>query len=79
MINEKQQILGVINTLPDNTTWDDALYTLYLHSKLEKSREDIKNGRVITLQELKNYINRLEEKYEAGNIWCCSKWYRRNL
>lgn len=68
MINEKQQILGVINTLPDNTTWDDALYTLYLHSKLEKSREDIKNGRVITLQELKNYINRLEEKYEADNI-----------
>ena len=68
MINEKQQILGVINTLPDNTTWDDALYTLYLHSKLEKSRENIRSGRVITLQELKNYINRLEAKYEADNI-----------
>lgn len=68
MINEKQQILGVINTLPDNTTWDDALYTLYLHSKLEKSRENIRSGKVITLQELKNYINRLEAKYEADNI-----------
>lgn len=68
MINEKQQILGAINTLPDDTTWDDALYTLYLHSKLEKSRENIKSGKVITLQELKDHINRLEAKYEADNI-----------
>ena len=33
MINEKQEILATVNTLPDNTTCDDAVYTLYLHSK----------------------------------------------
>ena len=28
MINEKQEILATVNTLPDDTTWDDAIYTL---------------------------------------------------
>lgn len=36
MINEKQEILATVNTLPEDTTWDDAIYTLYLHSKLQK-------------------------------------------
>lgn len=68
MINEKEQILETVNTLPDDTTWDDALYTLYLRSKLEKSREDIRNGRVITLEELRKHISELEAKHEADNI-----------
>ena len=53
MINEKQEILATVNTLPDNTTWDDAVYTLYLHSKLQKSKDDIKNGRVMSIEESK--------------------------
>lgn len=42
MISEKKQILKVVNTLPENATWEDAIYTLYLNSKLKKSEEDIK-------------------------------------
>ena len=68
MISEKQKILEAINNLPDNTTWDDAIYTLYLYSKLAKSKEDIKNGRVMTLQELKNHIDELEARYETDDI-----------
>ena len=68
MINEKKEILATINTLPDNVTWDDAIYALYLHSKLAKSKENIKNGNVITLQEFKNYIDELEAKYASDNI-----------
>ena len=45
MINEKQEILATVNTLPDNTTWDDAVYTLYLHSKLQKSKDDIEESK----------------------------------
>jgi len=68
MINVKEQIIVAANTLPDNATWDEALYTLYLYSKIKKSEEDIKEGRVMTLQELKEYIDELEEKYASDNI-----------
>lgn len=63
MISEKEEILETVNTLPDDTTWDEAIYTLYLHSKLQKSKEDIKNGRVITLEELDKESEALYESY----------------
>ena len=65
MINEKKQILATVNTLPDNTTWDDATYTLYIHSKLKKSQEDIKNGRVMTVEESKE---RMRKKYASFDV-----------
>ncbi len=65
MINEKQEILATINTLPDNITWDDAIYTLYLHSELQKSKNDIKNGRVMTIEESKE---RMRKKYASFNV-----------
>ncbi len=63
MINEKQEILEVVNSLPDDITWDDAIYTLYLHLKLKKSKDDIENGRVITLEELDKERKELYESY----------------
>ena len=65
MISKKQEILATVNTLPDDTTWDDAIYTLYLHSKLQKSQEDIKNGRVMTVKESKE---RMRKKYASFDV-----------
>ncbi|MBR1540147.1 MAG: hypothetical protein IJ629_03105 [Clostridia bacterium] len=67
MITEKQRILETVNELPDNITWDDAIYTLYLRSKLEESKKNIKEGNTITLEELKEFIDGLEARYEADN------------
>ena len=58
MINKKQEIIATINTLPDDTTWDDAIYTLYLHSKLQKSQDDIKNGNVLTIEDSKKRMRK---------------------
>lgn len=65
MINEKQEIHATVNTLPDNTTWDDAIYTLYLHSKLQKSKDDIKNGRVMSIEESKE---KMRKKYANFHV-----------
>ena len=62
MITEKQRILETVNELPD-----DAIYTLYLRSKLEESKKNIKEGNTITLEELKEFIDGLEARYEADN------------
>ena len=67
MINQKQKILEIVNNLPEDVTWDDAMYALYIRSKLEKSKESIKNGNTITIEELKKFIDGLEARYEADN------------
>ncbi len=59
MITEKQKILEKVNTLPETTNSEDTLYNSYIYSKLIKSENDIKNGKVITLEELDKEMEKL--------------------
>lgn len=61
-----KQTLNEIN-LQGNTLYD-FIYNLVFFAKLKESEDDIKNGRVHTLEELRNYIDELEAKYENNNI-----------
>ena len=45
----------------ENTLYD-IIYDLFFYAKLQESEEDIKNGRICTLEELRQHINELEEK-----------------
>lgn len=65
MINAKKEILETVNTLPEDTNWDEAIYTLYLRSKLQRSLDDIKNGRVMTIEESKE---RMRKKYASFDV-----------
>ena len=46
----------------------DFIYNAFFFAKLKESEDDIKNGRVYTLEELKTYIEELEAKDENNNI-----------
>ena len=50
-----------------NTLYD-IIYDLFFYAKLQESEEDIKNGRICTLEELRQHINELEEKHANNNI-----------
>ena len=65
MISEKQQIIATLDKLPDNTTLEEAMYTLYFNYKLAKSKEDIKNGRVMTIEESKE---RMKKEYADFDV-----------
>ena len=51
----------------ENTLYD-IIYDLFFYAKLQESEEDIKNGRICTLEELRQHINGLEEKHANNNI-----------
>lgn len=51
----------------ENTLYD-IIYDLFLYAKLQESEEDIKNGRICILEELRQHINELEEKNANNNI-----------
>ena len=54
----------------ENTLYD-IIYDLFFYAKLQESEEDIKNGRICTLEELRQHIDELEAKYENNNIGLC--------
>lgn len=60
MINEKKEIISSVDTLPN-----DTIYTLYLHSKAQKSKDDIKNGKTMSIEESKE---KMKTKYANFDI-----------
>ena len=54
--------------IQENTLYD-FVYNLFFYAKIKESEDDIKNGRVCTLEELKEYIDNLEAEYENTNNW----------
>ena len=50
-----------------NTLYD-IIYDLFFFAKLQESEDDIKNGIVCTLEELRQHIDELEAKYANNNI-----------
>ncbi len=51
----------------ENTLYN-IIYDLFFFAKLQESEDNIKNGKVCTLEELKQHIDELEAKYVNNNI-----------
>ena len=64
MISERKENLEMLKDLPYETTLTDEKYLEYMHSKLKRSKDDIKKGRVISLEESKE---RIRKKYADFN------------
>ena len=49
----KEQAKRVLDALPDSATWDDIMYKIYVTQKINKGLEDVRDGTVITHEEVK--------------------------
>ena len=54
----KQDVIEGIRTLPDNSTWDDIMYFLYVNQKIEKGLSDIEKGAVYSLSEARELLRK---------------------
>jgi len=48
----KQMVYDTINHLPEQATFDDAIYALYVRQKLEEGLRDLDEGRTHTQDEV---------------------------
>jgi predicted transcriptional regulator len=53
MATVKQEMLNWVQALPDECTWDDMRYLLYVHEKVSEGLSDVKEGRVVPQDEAK--------------------------
>ena len=49
---------NIIRGLPDNISFEDIQYHLFVAEKLRKSREQIKEGRVFTQEEVEKRLEK---------------------
>ncbi|OHB94225.1 MAG: hypothetical protein A3E19_00800 [Planctomycetes bacterium RIFCSPHIGHO2_12_FULL_52_36] len=52
MIITKQQVLEIVEDLPEEVDVDEVIYRLYLRQKLEIAEEDIREGRTVPHEEV---------------------------
>jgi len=50
---------GILN-LPDDSTWDDIMYYLYVNQKIDKGLKDIEKGAVYTREEAREYLRKMQ-------------------
>jgi hypothetical protein len=52
-VNIKEEAQRLIDSLPENTTWDDVMHEIYVRQAIERGVEDSKAGRVTDVAEIR--------------------------
>jgi predicted transcriptional regulator len=58
MKNAKQSAIEVIENLPDDSSYEDIMERLFFLQKVESGLKDIKDGKVISHEEVKKRLSR---------------------
>ena len=51
--NVKQEAYHLLENLPDNATWDDLMYKIYVRQSIEAGLDDSKADRAIDVKEVR--------------------------
>lgn len=54
----KQVAIDGIRTLPDNSTWEDIMYFLYVNQKIDNGLNNIKKGQVLSQSEAREKLSK---------------------
>ena len=63
----KKQLATLLISLPENATWDDVLYEIYVRQSVEQGLADIVAGRTIPAAEVKDYLKQ-QLAQRAGSL-----------
>jgi len=58
MINIKENAIEAIKSLPEDTSLEEILYTIYIKTKAINGMQDIKKGNFITQEELLEEVSK---------------------
>lgn len=54
--NVKSELIKMLDALPDDITWEDIQYHIYVRQKLEHAMEDVKHGRVFSQKQVEKWM-----------------------
>ena len=52
-INLKEEARRLIDKLPDNFTWDDLMYEIYVRQTVEAGLKDSQEGKITSVEEVR--------------------------
>ncbi|CDM93257.1 MAG: hypothetical protein ABWU13_22390 [Limnospira maxima] len=61
--NIKEEAKRLIDELPDNSTWDDLMYSIYVRQMVEAGIADSENGKVTAVEDVR-------KKFSFPSVGC---------
>lgn len=52
--NIKEEVQTLLKDLPEDATWDDLMYKIYVRQAIEAGLEDSKAGRTVEVKEVRS-------------------------
>ncbi len=52
MATAKEEIRRLIDTLPDNATWEDLQHSIYVRERIERGRCEATEGKILEQEEV---------------------------
>jgi hypothetical protein len=62
MDTAKQEVQKILNHLPDNATYEDIQYHIYVREKIERGLRDIEEEKTISQEEVEKRMSRWLER-----------------
>lgn len=56
MSTAKEEVRKILDHIPDNASFEDIQYHIYVCQKVERGRKDIEEGRVISQEEMEQRL-----------------------
>lgn len=54
----KQEVQSLLTTLPEDCTYEDVQYHLYVLEKVKRGLDDAEQGRIFTQEEIEQHLGR---------------------
>ena len=54
----KEEVRRLLDQLPDDTTFEDIQYHIYVREKIERGLKDVAEGRVVSLEEVERRMSK---------------------
>lgn len=54
--NVREEAQRLVEQLPEDATWDDLLYQIYVRQSVEAGLEDCRAGRLVSVEEVKKRL-----------------------
>ena len=62
MPTAKQEVLELLQHLPDDSSFEDIQYNIYVHQKVQKGIHDVEKGRVYTQEDVEKRLEKWHSK-----------------
>ncbi len=58
MANTKEEIRKILDALPDDATWEDVQYSIYVRERVERGKAEAAEGKVIDQDQVETRMKR---------------------